>query len=94
MSALGWSVIALLIGSGSALAQGTQQTTGVARGGSYGAETIGRSGAPVPTAQAGASPFRNPLGQSLPPATVATNQFRNGRVIAPGSGTITPSNGR
>jgi hypothetical protein len=25
---------------------------------------------------------------------VATNQFRNGRVITPGSGTISPSNGR
>jgi len=79
MSILRWSVIALLIGSGSALAQGTQQTTGVVRGGSYGAgQTIGRSGAPVSTAQAGTGPFRNPLGQSLPPATVATNQFRNG----------------
>jgi hypothetical protein len=94
MSVLRWSVVALLIGSGSAFAQGTQQTTGVAPGGNYAAETIGRSGAPVPTAQAGTSPFRYPLGQSLPSATVATNQFRNGRVIAPGSGTITPTNGR
>jgi hypothetical protein len=92
MSVLRWAIVALLIGSGSALAQGTQQTTGVVGRGSYGTgQTIGRSGAPVSTEQAGTSPFLNPLGQSLPPATVATNQFRNGRVIAPGSGTITPT---
>jgi hypothetical protein len=57
MSALKWAVVALLIGSGAALAQGTQQTTSNgSNGGSGTAQPIGNSGAPVATGSNSYSP--------------------------------------
>jgi hypothetical protein len=57
MSAFKWAAVALLMGSGAAFAQGTQQTIPNGyRGGSGGAERIGNSGAPVPTGSYNYSP--------------------------------------
>lgn len=94
MSRLESSVAALLMLSTPAFAQGTQQTTGQPAGWGYGrAEPIGRSAPPMPTPRLGSSPFQNPLGQSIPPATSATNQFGNG-LVAPPRVATTPSGRR
>ena len=75
MSALKLTLVILLISSGAALAQGTEQRA-TSSGGNYnGAEPIGRSGTPVPTSQSGM--FANPLGQYTPPAT------RNNVIVVP-----------
>jgi hypothetical protein len=68
-------IIALVIPpafAGSALAQGTQQRSVATQG------TVARGRTPVAT-QPGNDPFRNPIGQGVPPAASA-NSNQNGNI--------------
>jgi hypothetical protein len=66
-------VIAMLLCSGAAFAQGTQQPSSTARRGI--SSGVARGG-PVAT-QPSNNPFKDPIGQGVPPAT-STNRNLNG----------------
>jgi hypothetical protein len=70
--------IALILGPGSAFAQGTQQSNPRAR--VSGTATTGR--AAVAT-QPSNNPFQNPIGQSLPPAVSTNSNLNNNRTNVP-----------
>ena len=66
MMMINLSVAALLIGSGAALAQGTQQSAVPSNGGYSRVEPIGRSGNPVGTPHS--NMYANPIDRPIPPA--------------------------
>ena len=79
MTRITLSVAVLLIGSGAAFAQGTQQSAVPSGGGYSRVEPIGRSGAPVQTPQSGS--YGSSMGYVLPASrsyVIVTPQRRAG----------------